>query len=306
MLNLFPIDPDIRIAGLTIENLRPSADESKFDLTLYIIKERQDFLLKLVYNAGLFDEIRMKEMLDQFVSLLRQIVAEPDRVIDSYSLLTDTSRRLFPDPSRDIPEPTTIPVVNDFVARVREAPQRIAVEQSTRSWTYEELLSRASTVATALVAQGVQPAEVGPFERPQHRIGRRHGGDLHERRRPPHGGPESSGEPPASAPDRSAGEVPRVHRRMAAGRRLAERRARIDDRPRAGPGRLRTCARKRGFSTRDLAQQPRVHFFHLRHNWSAQGCTRKPQGSEPFSRMAEAHVRRRSERPMCPALEPVL
>ena len=59
---------------------------------MYVLKAREDLRVELRYNADLFDAVRMEVVLDQFFNLLRQIIAEPDKRIRSYSLLTDTSR----------------------------------------------------------------------------------------------------------------------------------------------------------------------------------------------------------------------
>ena len=70
--------------------------------------------LKLVYNSDLFDPERMQEFLDQFHHLAEQIVADPHRPINSYSLVTPRFKGLLPNPSQALPEPNFDPIVVVF------------------------------------------------------------------------------------------------------------------------------------------------------------------------------------------------
>jgi amino acid adenylation domain-containing protein len=160
MINAFLLDiPQLHAHGLTLESLPLSGDESKFDLTMYVLKASQSIRLDLKYNADLFDAARMKHLLDQYFSLLQQIVAAPDRRIASYSLLTETSRHILPDPTAALSEPRFGPVTDGFLLHVRQSPGQTAVRQAGRSWTYGELWSRAEAVAHALLARRLQRGE---------------------------------------------------------------------------------------------------------------------------------------------------
>jgi len=160
MLNAFPIDAAISMNGLTVENLRALPDDAKFDLTWYVFKEQQDFVVRLVYHAELFDVRLMEEMFDQFFFLLDQIAVDPDRAVGSYSLVTSKARPSLPDPGSAITAPLTQPVTSQFLARAQDAPQHAAVVQSARSWTYQELSSSSSAVARTLLTRGLEPSDV--------------------------------------------------------------------------------------------------------------------------------------------------
>ena len=89
----------IELPGLAVEHLPSSDIGSKFDLTLYVVESADEMKLDLLYNADLFKPERMVEMLEQFKHLLEQIVEDPDKRINQFSLVTSRAREVLPDPS---------------------------------------------------------------------------------------------------------------------------------------------------------------------------------------------------------------
>ena len=161
MLNVFLLDdPQLQAGGLTIESLTSSGDESKFDLTMYVRKVRDDLLVELKYNADLFDAVRMEHLLEQFFTLLQQVVAAPDKRIDAYSLVTETSQRILPEPSAVLAEPRFSPVTQEFLSHAGQSPGQTAVTQAGKSWTYRELSDCATAIACALMARRITRGEV--------------------------------------------------------------------------------------------------------------------------------------------------
>jgi len=73
---------------------------SQFDMTLYAAEQRDALKLVLLYNTDIFDKERMVSLLEQFVYLLAQIVERPDEAISKFSLATEYSRFVLPDPIR--------------------------------------------------------------------------------------------------------------------------------------------------------------------------------------------------------------
>ena len=65
-----------------------SAPEAKFDIVLHAPEVDGRIELAIVYNADLFSERRIINMLDQFTHLLSQVADDPQKGIDEYTLVT--------------------------------------------------------------------------------------------------------------------------------------------------------------------------------------------------------------------------
>lgn len=155
-LNLLPFNRHpLQMAGLTITFLDPPMDEAKFDVTLYV-EDDDEIQLMLVYNADLFRHEHMQELLDQYEHLLHQIVAVPDAVISTFSLITTRASTLLPDPRHPLPNEWYSPIHMLFAQQVVRSPESIAVRDSGGSWTYRELNTRANQLAHALRTHQVQ------------------------------------------------------------------------------------------------------------------------------------------------------
>src|SRR6185369_15075456 len=107
-----------------------------------------------------FETARVEEMLQQFISLLEEIVAAPDNPIRSYPLVTERSRTVLPDPTGHLDEPKFSSVGTEFLRRAKEFPGNVAVTQTGRSWTYDQLSTAAVNVAHALLSRGVTNSNV--------------------------------------------------------------------------------------------------------------------------------------------------
>jgi amino acid adenylation domain-containing protein len=160
LLNLLPFTmKPLQVADLTITFLEPPLDEAKFDLTLYVVEDNE-IQLMLIYNADLFQHEHMQNFLDQYEYLLHQIVAAPEAVISSFSLIPEGVRALLPDPCRSLPIEWYGPVHVLFARQAARTPTRVAVCGSRGNWTYQELDMRANQLAHALRAHGVQPHDI--------------------------------------------------------------------------------------------------------------------------------------------------
>ncbi|MFE9795702.1 amino acid adenylation domain-containing protein [Streptomyces goshikiensis] len=157
--NMVPFaEQRLELPGLTAEFLHTPDTGSKFDLTLYAGTEGSG--LTLVYNADLFDAERAGHLMDQYVHLAGQIARAPGLEISRFGLVTDAARTVLPDPAAALEAGWTGGVAEAFAARARQEPDRIAVQEPTRSWTYGQLSERSHRLAHRLLADGVAPGDV--------------------------------------------------------------------------------------------------------------------------------------------------
>jgi amino acid adenylation domain-containing protein len=147
-------------SGLTIRPLELPEPIAACAMTLHVTEPQNSIRLQLVYQRALFSAERMTCLLQQFRHLLEQVVVSPESLIRSYSLVTDESRPLLPDPSAALDEPRQELVADLFAYWVGKAPAQPAVAQGGRAWTYGVLAERADALARALCAQGLGRGDV--------------------------------------------------------------------------------------------------------------------------------------------------
>ncbi len=154
-------------ANLRLHAIDIDRGTSNFDLTLYAIEVGDQLSFALNYNTDLFDAETATTMLAQLAALLEGALADPDRRIAAYPLISEAGRRAaataraamirpapgFAPMERAAQEQT---IHRRFEEQARAFPDRIAVSDGAVTWTYAELNRRANRVAHRIVA------EIGP------------------------------------------------------------------------------------------------------------------------------------------------
>jgi amino acid adenylation domain-containing protein len=144
------------IQSLQIEPFGEFEVESKFDLTLYSHERGDSIDLLLLYDANLFDSRRMTILLDQYADLLKQIAENPDRRLDSYSLVSSTGAEVLPDPTAPLENSWAGSVTTRFLENAARNRKQIAVEDSNATWTYGDLERSSAGLASRLRNLGVE------------------------------------------------------------------------------------------------------------------------------------------------------
>jgi amino acid adenylation domain-containing protein len=150
---------DLALPGLALEVLTPAEVPSKFDLTFYISEVEAEIWIELVYNADLFDEARIADVLAQLEGLLAQGVEQPDEPVDHLSLVTAAARDLLPDPAAPLDEGWLGGVHELFAVQAERAPDRPAVIDGDLAWSYGDLLAGSRRLASWLLEQGTLPGD---------------------------------------------------------------------------------------------------------------------------------------------------
>jgi amino acid adenylation domain-containing protein len=148
-------DGNLQFAGLSGSPVIIPEANSKFDVTIYVKAQDDRLNLVLAYNTDLFLPARMRELLHQFEYLLTQIVADPDRQIQAYSLVTPTAQALLPDPHLPLPQPIYPRITTTFLDWAIETPHQVAIVQAGRTWTYQELATAARNISQLLRSHGI-------------------------------------------------------------------------------------------------------------------------------------------------------
>ncbi|TCN54731.1 amino acid adenylation domain-containing protein [Flavobacterium circumlabens] len=138
--------------GVTIEDHLLINEKSKVDLKLFFVENENEINLNLEYNTDLFGEERMQRLCRHFEELIRAVVEVPSQKIKELNYITAQERQQllydFNQESFDYDEKLTL--VQLFEKQVDKTPHAIALETSTKSWTYEELNGAVNTFAKSL------------------------------------------------------------------------------------------------------------------------------------------------------------
>jgi amino acid adenylation domain-containing protein len=153
-------DNDFELSGLTIEMLGDEVPATKFDITLYARERESGLHLEMVYNADLFDQELMVEMLEQYALLLRSVAREPDAPLMNHSLVTLQAEAVLPRASAPLSAGWDGAVQSGFDRQASLNPERIAVRDSFGAWTYAQLGVGSNDLARRLRAGGIRRGEV--------------------------------------------------------------------------------------------------------------------------------------------------
>ncbi len=147
------------LGGLPMESVAVDLGASQFDLTLSVVEADGALVASLEYSADLFEPATVDRMLGRYRTLLRSIVADPERPIADLAILPEAERSLVVEAWNATDAPTAIegPIHRAIEAQAARTPDAVAVAHAGRSLTYRELNGRANRLARKLRALGVGP-----------------------------------------------------------------------------------------------------------------------------------------------------
>ncbi|MFF0885027.1 amino acid adenylation domain-containing protein [Streptomyces sp. NPDC003456] len=157
----FPVDRDAldranTTAGVAITGLQPFAG-SHYPITLTAASEPH-LQMALQYHRDRLDRDDATEIVDRFVRVLRQVVADPDVRVGDLDVLGADEREWLLRTANDTAEPTLEQGLVAAVERQAQAtPRALAVIGEERSLTYRELDTEANRLAHWLIERGVRP-----------------------------------------------------------------------------------------------------------------------------------------------------
>ncbi|HEX8559985.1 MAG TPA: condensation domain-containing protein, partial [Pyrinomonadaceae bacterium] len=124
-----------------------------------IIEPGDQLDVKILYDAGRFDDEAVGRMLGHVAALLTDIAADPHRSLSAFSILTEAERRRLLVEWNDAPrlEPGEESIHALFEAQAARTPDKTALVAGAERLTYGELNARANRLARRLRRLGVGP-----------------------------------------------------------------------------------------------------------------------------------------------------
>ena len=140
--------------GLHAEPIKRMSHNSKFDLTLYFAEDNGQLKLDFAYDKSLFKHERIVEMGHQLENLLQQVVRNPEERIQALSLVTASARNKLPDPTLPLTKREDKSVLQCILEQTKQNPNRVALEEAYKTWTYQELHDFSEQIANNLISRG--------------------------------------------------------------------------------------------------------------------------------------------------------
>jgi amino acid adenylation domain-containing protein len=147
--------------GLECKILSNKRDYENFELFINATIEEEDFKIEWTYNTQLFRSETIKQMMEQFESLLNTLVKDPQiklkdvLVIDQSDLLNKIAK--WNDTKVSYPEDK--PIYTFVSENAGKHPDKIAVKYRENTTSYRELNEKANQLAHYLVEKKVYPGD---------------------------------------------------------------------------------------------------------------------------------------------------
>lgn len=149
-------------SSLTLPGLQGTLQEldigiSRFDLTLICTEFPDHLQLALTYDIDLFQMETIKRLAQHWLTMLQQIVFQPDVPMYRLEHLSEIERiqeLAWNDTAQSYPE---VCIQRLFEQQVVQTPEAVALIQGDQTFTYAELNQRANQLAAILVAHGIGP-----------------------------------------------------------------------------------------------------------------------------------------------------
>ena len=147
----------LKLAGLDKSPVTLERTRANFDLTVVIQRRREGLQAMFEYNVALFDRSTVARMGGHFVTLLEDIVTNPEKRISDLRLLTDEEqRRLLVEWSSNKKEYSDeMRIIEAFEEQVRLTPHKVAAVSNDGVITFSELNERANRLADLIIGEGL-------------------------------------------------------------------------------------------------------------------------------------------------------
>lgn len=149
-------DASLSLQGLHVSRFPLGSNHANFDLTAYVSDQGRSIQVRFVYNADMFSQTRMAEMLAQYQHLLVQIAADPEQRLCQYSLITPATGEVLPNPRKPLSGQWQGSIQSHLTKHARMEPDQLAVIDTHESWTYRQLDLWSNRLANWLRASGIQ------------------------------------------------------------------------------------------------------------------------------------------------------
>ncbi|CAM2069824.1 Amino acid adenylation domain-containing protein [Sulfidibacter corallicola] len=155
-LQSMPIEP-FHLEGVQLTPREVEPDTTANDLTLLLHPIGEGVRVRCKYDADLFSQSRIDQMMHHYRHLLEQAVRNPEIALSSLPLPGGAESVIRGDTWTGADGQSPQPVHRDFEARVRSTPDHPAVCTERETWSYTHLNAEADRIADRIRQAGIRP-----------------------------------------------------------------------------------------------------------------------------------------------------
>lgn len=144
-----------RFPGLATRRLEVDPKVARFDVTLELVEAGGSFTGFFEYATDLFDGRTIEGMADQFKTLLKAVIANPEQRISRLPLLTAAERRQLLTKGKPANFTARGNLCERFERQAKKTPNAVAISDGRLSLSYRELARRSQAIARWLTREGV-------------------------------------------------------------------------------------------------------------------------------------------------------
>ncbi len=145
----------LELVDLRIEPVAVPETGAKFDLTLYAARADEGLRFDLIYNADLFDDDRMRALMEAYVGFLEAVATAPNTLIGAVPLAGALEAERLPNPKAALDDTWQDSVYARFLRHAEASPDHLALVEGDDAWTYAELAGHTRALAWRLTRAGV-------------------------------------------------------------------------------------------------------------------------------------------------------
>lgn len=146
----------LSLDGVVLENVFSDTKSSKLDLTLFAVDTDHQIELFFEYKEELFDSETIERILDHYKNLLQSMTANIDGSLASLEIFSSSEKQTILERSigERIPLADTSFLPEQIVEHSCSSPDLIAIETENDTITYSQLIQRANSLSSQLIAAG--------------------------------------------------------------------------------------------------------------------------------------------------------
>ncbi len=135
-------NPTLNFEGIETEYYVPENKTSKFDITLEVTPDKENYNIRLEYVISLFGKKFMETFLQSYKNIVNAVLHDPDIQISKINMLPDVPEVY---PKLDIDK--NVSVIELFEKQVSKTPNKVALVFEGKKYTYKELENKVNRLA---------------------------------------------------------------------------------------------------------------------------------------------------------------